>query len=80
MRNTLEDLQNHLFAQLERLGDEELDEDGLSREIERAKAIGEIGKVAITNANTAMSAVRMRAGLAQGQEATVPRMLGGGDE
>lgn len=37
-RNTLGDLTNHLFAELERLGDESLSGDALREEIERARA------------------------------------------
>ena len=39
MNNKLSDLNNHLFAELERLSDEELNEDELKSEIGRAKAI-----------------------------------------
>lgn len=39
MRNTLGDLNNHLFEQLERLNDEDLKGSQLLDEIERAKAI-----------------------------------------
>lgn len=38
-KNTLNDLNNHLFAQLERLGEEELKGDELKEELERSKAI-----------------------------------------
>ena len=34
-----EDLVNHLFAQLERLGDEDMGEEQMKAEIERAKAM-----------------------------------------
>ncbi|CAG9621833.1 hypothetical protein BACCIP111883_02624 [Sutcliffiella rhizosphaerae] len=39
MRNTLGDLNNHLFAQLERLSDEDLSGEKLIEEINRVKSI-----------------------------------------
>ena len=39
MKNKLSDLNNHLFAQLERLGDEELTADQIDKEVDRSKAI-----------------------------------------
>lgn len=42
MKNKMGDLRNHLFAQIERLGDEDLKGDDLDREIKRAKAIGQV--------------------------------------
>jgi len=49
MQNTLGDLNNHLFAQLERLGDEDLAGDKLQEEITRAKAISDIATQIISN-------------------------------
>lgn len=43
-RNTLGDLNNHLFAQLERLTDEDLKGEELKQEIVRAKAAASIAK------------------------------------
>lgn len=42
MKNKIDDLRNHLFAQLERLGDESLKGEALQEEIGRAKAIGQV--------------------------------------
>lgn len=49
MKNKLTDLNNHLFAQLERLGDESLSGEKLEAEINRSKAIGDISKNIILN-------------------------------
>ena len=38
MKNKLTDLNNHLFAQLERLGDEDLSGEKIADEVKRAKA------------------------------------------
>lgn len=42
MRTKQTDLDNILFAELERLDDESLDAEALEREIKRAKAIGNV--------------------------------------
>ena len=49
-RNTLDDLNNHLFAELERLGDEDLTGDKLEDELKRADAIAKVGDNVIENA------------------------------
>ena len=53
-KNTLSDLNNHLFAQLERLGDEDLTQEDLQKEIERAKSINGVAKNIIDNAKVAL--------------------------
>ncbi len=39
MKNKLTDLQNHLFAQLERLGEEQLSSEQLAIEVKRSQAM-----------------------------------------
>jgi len=53
-RNTLSDLNNHLFAQLERLSDEDITQEQLSKEVERSRAINGVAKNIIDNAKTAL--------------------------
>ena len=56
MKNTLGDLNNHLFMQLERLNDEDIKGDKLTEEIERSKAIASIAKEIILNAKIVLDA------------------------
>ena len=49
MKNTLVDLQNHLFLMIEALNDKELKGEYLKQEIERAIAINEVAKTAVAN-------------------------------
>ena len=56
MQNKLSDLNNHLFAQLERLGDEELSGDELSSEIARAKAVTVVAEQVIASRALALKA------------------------
>ena len=46
-QNKIEDLNNHLFAALERLNDEEVIGEKLKEEVERAKAIANVGSKVI---------------------------------
>lgn len=57
MRNKLTDLNNFLFAQLERLDDETLSAEELEAEIDRSKAISQISAQIIQNASVQLRAV-----------------------
>lgn len=76
MRNTLGDLNNHLFAEIERLGEEDLKGEDLKEEIKRADAIAKIGSSIIENANTALRAAGLMLEYGVGDEITsLPQML-----
>ena len=60
MKNKLTDLSNHLFAQLERLGDEDLKGEALTEEIGRAKAITNIAAQIVNNGNLALNVIKTR--------------------
>lgn len=49
-RNKLSDLRDHMFAALERLDDEEMTNDQIKNEIEKAKSIAMVGSVIINSA------------------------------
>lgn len=60
MKNKLVDLNNHLFAQLERLSDEELNGEDLEQEIARAKAITVVSNQIIQNGALALKAEQFK--------------------
>ena len=60
MKNTLGDLNNHLFAEIERLGDEDLKGDELKQEILRAKAVVDVASRIIDNATTVLEAEKLK--------------------
>jgi len=77
MQNTLGDLNNHLFAQLERLGDEDLQGEKLQEEIERAKSVTSIASQIISNGNLVLQAERFKAETLGRSSANAPKMLEG---
>jgi hypothetical protein len=56
MKNKLADLNNHLFAQLERLSDEDLKGEELQGEIQRSQAVTNVAKQIINNGSLVLHA------------------------
>lgn len=61
MKNKLMDLNNHLFEQLERLNDEDLNEAELEKEIKRTDSMVKISSQIIENANIFLHAAKLMA-------------------
>ena len=59
MKNKLNDLNNHLFAQMERLSDEGLSDDELEKEIKRSRAIVAVSDKIIRSANATLTALNL---------------------
>ena len=78
-RNTLGDLNNHLFAQLERLNDEEITGEKLEDEITRSKAVIGVSKQIIANANVVLKAKSIVLEYGKNSEKEMPKMLEGGE-
>ncbi|MBY5988182.1 hypothetical protein [Roseovarius atlanticus] len=74
MKNKLSDLNNHLFAQLERLADEDLDADAIEREVKRADAIVEVSDQVLRIADTGLKAARLYAEHGQGVLQHLPQL------
>ena len=81
-KNSMTDLTNHLFEQLERLNDEELTDEELARECNRAKAMEGIAKTIIDNRKLALDTAKFLAenGYTNGNDVadTVLALPGGG--
>jgi len=59
MKNKIGDLNNHLFAQLERLGEEGLTEDEIASESKRTAAIVSVADQVLESAKVTVSAMRV---------------------
>ena len=72
-KNTLLDLNDHLFMQIERLNDDDLTGGQLVDEVKRAQAMAGLASQIIGSAGLMLKAVQVNSGIET--EGTVPRIL-----
>jgi len=77
MKNKLEDLNNHLFEQLERLNDDDLTGDKLLAEIDRAKAITGVSTQIVSSAALVLKAAELMAEYGGRSNFELPALLTG---
>jgi hypothetical protein len=77
MKNTLGDLNNHLFAQLERLNDEDLKGEELKEELERAKIVSLVAIRIIDNGTLILDAQKFVENSVSA-DTKLPKLLEGG--
>jgi hypothetical protein len=58
-RNKITDLNNHLFAQLEKLNDDELTAEQINLECKRAKAMSSIASQILSSAKITLEAMKL---------------------
>lgn len=81
MKNTLGDLNNHLFAQLEKLNDDDLSGEALECEIKRTEAMAKISEQIIRAGELQFKAMQHMDEYGYNRKKDVPEMLeirGGG--
>ncbi len=74
MKNKLSDLNNHLFAQLERLGDEGATAEDIERETARAAAIVDLSDQVLHIADTTLKAAKLYAQHGDGVMPLLPQI------
>jgi len=79
MKNKLLDLNDHLFMELERLGDEDLKGEDLKVEITRARAMSNVARQVVDGARLALDAQKLAIeykDLTGEDLASLPEMIG----
>ncbi len=79
MKNSMLDLHNHLFAQLERLSEESVKGDELREELSRAKAVVAVADVLVNNATLMLEAEKLKS-KGKETEITIPSVLSADNE
>lgn len=77
MKNTLSDLNNYLFEQLERLNDDGLTQEQFEREVKRTDAVNKVAKTIIDNGALALSVKKHLDEQGGGDNYKMPIMLEG---
>ena len=77
MKNTLADLNNILFEQLERLNDDELTEEELELQLKKTDSIVKVSEKIIQNGELAFRAIQHKDKFYGTGEKTLPPMLEG---
>ena len=81
-RNSLLDLNEYLFEQLDALSNPDLTDEKLTEQITRAKTITSVAQTVINNANTMLNAVNEARGCAMGRgnDGTILKLSGESNE
>ena len=79
MRNTLADLNNILFEQMERLQDDELKGENLDTELKKTKSIVDVASTVIENATLSLEAQKFLIDMGISTKVNIP-MLGISDK
>lgn len=84
MKNTIQDLNNYLFEQLERIQDDTLTEEEMQKEMSKAQVVSKIADTIIKNGDLALRTMTTMNtygyGLTSESLAPVPKMLLGGKD
>lgn len=79
MKNTLNDLNNYLFEQIERLNDDSLSGDELDKELKKSDSIIKISEKIIANGELALKTIKHMDEYGYSRSDTLPAMLTSGE-
>lgn len=80
VRNKLIDLNNHLFEEMERLNDDEISDEKLTKEIKRTNAMVDLAEQIVNNAKVILDANKFKIEYSRSANVKVPEMLTGTNE
>lgn len=75
MKNTLTDLNNYLFEQMERLNDEEMTQEMFDKELKRSDSVAKIAESIIKNGQLALNVKKHLDEYGNGNQYVMPDML-----